>query len=92
MHSPTLPKQLISPKSGRWILKTAARKSHGYHVQCPVPASVEEADQSWRVDTDQNGKDQVWGDLVHEDELTENNLYKFQLVQAVLKIIKLTKI
>lgn len=45
-----------------------------------LTASVEEADQSWHVDTDQNGKDQVLDDLVHKDELTENNLYKLQLL------------
>lgn len=54
-------------------------------------ASVEEAGQSWCVDADQNGKDQVWDGLVHKDESTQNNLYNFQLLQTVLKIIKLTK-
>lgn len=56
-----------------------------------LPASLEEADQSWHVDTDQNGKDQVWDDLAHKDELTRNNLYKFQLLQTVLKIMQLSK-
>lgn len=59
-------------------------------LRTALTASVEEADQSWHVDTDQNGKDQVLDDLVHKDELTENNLYKLQLLQLYLKIIKLT--
>ena len=57
-----------------------------YSALCnALTASVEETDQSWHVDTDQNGKDQVLDDLVHKDQLTENDLYKLQLLQLYFK-------
>lgn len=55
------------------------------------PHAVPCADQSWCADADQNGKDQVWDGPVHKDELTQNSLCNFQLLQTILKIIKLTK-
>lgn len=57
-----------------------------YSALCSdLKASVEAADQSWHVDTDQNGKDQVLDEHAHKDELTENNWYKLQLLQLYLK-------
>lgn len=83
--SPAFSKQLISHKSGRLILKTPARKFRGYHIQCPVQIK---ADVLMLIKME---KDQVWDGPVHKDELTQNNWCKFQLLQTVLKKIKLTK-